>query len=344
MMKLNRRWMINYSTTSMKMLWWKHLTASWLSSRPMVMLFMFRRIFTNTLAFSRYVDEDCNYHQQQHLLLKKSIFLLFLISVFSFKTIFNNFLFGYFQIEIIGNPIWDYTHQCDHTELRDTLKAHAEDQKKNSELSHRNVLIRIKCTLTSRGRSVNIKSATYKVSIDLIHHSIFIYDNGFLTNKSISELQVINIEGHIVLDETKNHHQFVGIARLIPHPSNIEVPLGSKTFLSKHSLNMKFAYVDDKYVQQFFFSLLFSNEHFVLGMLVDFSSKNLTYSHMFDTGRSTNGMPARPQLKLIDFTNNFDFLYFGFVFVECCQFWDTNRLIYWINRCTNAITVSILKH
>lgn len=85
---------------------------------------------------------------------------------------------GYFQIEIIGNPIWDYTHQCDHTELRDTLKAHAEDQKKDGELPHRNVLIRIKCTLTSRGRSVNIKSASYKVRIDLtfeshFYHSIF---------------------------------------------------------------------------------------------------------------------------------------------------------------------------
>lgn len=60
--------------------------------------------------------------------------------------------------------------------------------------------------------------------------------------------QVINIVGHMVLDEQKNHHQFVGIARLIPHPSNIEVPLDSKTFLTKHSLNMKFSYVDDKYV------------------------------------------------------------------------------------------------
>lgn len=57
------------------------------------------------------------------------------------------------------------------------------------------------------------------------------------------------MEGHIVLDEAKNQRQFIGIARLIPHPSNIEVPLDSRTFLSKHSLNMKFSYVDDKYVQ-----------------------------------------------------------------------------------------------
>lgn len=73
------------------------------------------------------------------------------------------FCLANFQIEIIGNPIWDYTHQCDHTELRDLLKTHVDDDEKKAELPSRNVLIRIKCTLTSRGRSVNIKSATYKV-------------------------------------------------------------------------------------------------------------------------------------------------------------------------------------
>lgn len=37
----------------------------------------------------------------------------------------------------------------------------------------------------------------------------------------------------------------VAIGRPIPHPSNIEVPLDSMTFLSKHSLDMKFTYVDE---------------------------------------------------------------------------------------------------
>lgn len=32
----------------------------------------------------------------------------------------------------------------------------------------------------------------------------------------------------------------------IPHPSNIEVPLGHDTILSKHNLNMKFTYVDER--------------------------------------------------------------------------------------------------
>lgn len=38
----------------------------------------------------------------------------------------------------------------------------------------------------------------------------------------------------------------VAVGRPIPHPSNIEIPLDSKTFLSKHSLDMKFTYVDEK--------------------------------------------------------------------------------------------------
>jgi hypoxia-inducible factor 1 alpha len=38
----------------------------------------------------------------------------------------------------------------------------------------------------------------------------------------------------------------VAIGEPIPHPANIETPLGYQTFLSKHSLDMKFTYADDK--------------------------------------------------------------------------------------------------
>lgn len=32
----------------------------------------------------------------------------------------------------------------------------------------------------------------------------------------------------------------------IPHPSNIDTPLDSKTFLSRHSMDMKFTYCDER--------------------------------------------------------------------------------------------------
>ena len=40
----------------------------------------------------------------------------------------------------------------------------------------------------------------------------------------------------------------VCIGEPIPHPSNIEVPLDGQTFLSRHSMDMKFTYVDDRYI------------------------------------------------------------------------------------------------
>lgn len=131
----------------------------------------------------------------------------------------------------MGQPIWEYSHQCDHEELREALNGRHHSPSEllkgvaNSEckpLENRDFFLRLKCTLTSRGRSVNIKSASYKV---------------------------IHVTGHIACKEN-GQRQLVAVARPLPHPSNIEVPLDSSTFLSKHSLDMKFTYVDDKYVRQ----------------------------------------------------------------------------------------------
>lgn len=72
---------------------------------------------------------------------------------------------------MLGQPIWDYTHQCDHTELKNAfnIKYDADngpDTKTENAIfiDHRDLFVRLKCTLTSRGRNINIKSAAYKVS------------------------------------------------------------------------------------------------------------------------------------------------------------------------------------
>lgn len=41
-------------------------------------------------------------------------------------------------------------------------------------------------------------------------------------------------------------HFLVMVGDPIPHPSNIEMPLDSYTFLTKHTLDMKYTYVDEK--------------------------------------------------------------------------------------------------
>jgi len=61
-------------------------------------------------------------------------------------------------------------------------------------------------------------------------------------------MEVDNEERH---KEDEDVEQDTGASLLlvgspIPHPSNIEIPLGRHTFLSKHSLSMKFTYADEK--------------------------------------------------------------------------------------------------
>jgi len=46
--------------------------------------------------------------------------------------------------------------------------------------------------------------------------------------------------------QQQQQHCLVAIGEPVPHPSNIEIPLDHQTFLSKHNLDMKFTYADDR--------------------------------------------------------------------------------------------------
>lgn len=69
--------------------------------------------------------------------------------------------------------------------------------------------------------------------------------------------QVIHCIGHLLNPEEEDEDEkdkgsknvsrcLVAIGQPIPHPSNIEAPLPRQTFLTKHSLDMKLTYADDK--------------------------------------------------------------------------------------------------
>ncbi len=51
-----------------------------------------------------------------------------------------------------------------------------------------------------------------------------------------------------LVSSTAPTFHFVAVGEPISHPANIEIPLGRNTFLSKHSLDMKFTYADERYV------------------------------------------------------------------------------------------------
>ncbi|XP_042356313.1 hypoxia inducible factor 1 subunit alpha a [Plectropomus leopardus] len=137
---------------------------------------------------------------------------------------------GLAQFDLTGHSVFDFIHPCDQEELREMLVHKTGSKKTKEPNTERSFFLRMKCTLTSRGRTVNVKSATWKV----LHCSghIRVYDN--LTEESPN--------GH----KEPSVPYLVLICDPIQHPSNIEVPLDTKTFLSRHTMDMKFTYCDER--------------------------------------------------------------------------------------------------
>ncbi|OCT77667.1 endothelial PAS domain protein 1 S homeolog isoform X2 [Xenopus laevis] len=142
----------------------------------------------------------------------------------------NKYL-GLTQVELTGLSIFDFTHPCDHDEIRENLSMKTGSGKKNKEANtEHDFFMRMKCTVTNRGRTVNLKSATWKV---------------------------LHCTGHVKAYNSYHPHSLCGykepilsclimMCQPIQHPSNIDIPLDSKTFLSRHSMDMKFSYCDDR--------------------------------------------------------------------------------------------------
>ena len=70
---------------------------------------------------------------------------------------------GLSQIDLIGQSIYDFSHPCDHNDIKDVLALkNVEDANKDDSVLT-DFFIRMKCTLTTKGRNLNLKSANYKV-------------------------------------------------------------------------------------------------------------------------------------------------------------------------------------
>ncbi|XP_023182731.1 endothelial PAS domain-containing protein 1-like [Xiphophorus maculatus] len=144
----------------------------------------------------------------------------------------NKFM-GLTQVELTGHSIFDFTHPCDHEEIREnlSLKSAGSFRKKGKDQStERDFFMRMKCTVTNRGRTVNLKSASWKV----LHCTgqLKMYDG--CPSRVLCSYKEPPLTCAILMCEP------------IPHPSNIDVPLDSRTFLSRHSMDMKFTYCDEK--------------------------------------------------------------------------------------------------
>ncbi|XP_060043519.1 endothelial PAS domain-containing protein 1 [Erinaceus europaeus] len=141
---------------------------------------------------------------------------------------------GLTQVELTGHSIFDFTHPCDHEEIREnlSLKNGSGFGKKSKDMStERDFFMRMKCTVTNRGRTVNLKSATWKV----LHCTgqVKVYNN-CPPHSGLCGYKEPLLSCLIIMCEP------------IQHPSHMDIPLDSKTFLSRHSMDMKFTYCDDR--------------------------------------------------------------------------------------------------
>ncbi|XP_037372720.1 hypoxia-inducible factor 3-alpha isoform X5 [Talpa occidentalis] len=140
---------------------------------------------------------------------------------------------GLSQLELIGHSIYDFIHPCDQEELQDALTPQQSLSRKKPEApTERCFSLRMKSTLTSRGRTLNLKAATWKV----LHCSghMRVYKPPAQTSPAGSP----NLEPPLQC--------LVLICEAIPHPGSLEPPLGRGSFLSRHSLDMKFTYCDER--------------------------------------------------------------------------------------------------
>ncbi|KAK2831392.1 hypothetical protein Q7C36_016478 [Tachysurus vachellii] len=133
---------------------------------------------------------------------------------------------GITQLELLGQSVYDYVHPCDQEELRDLLTTKLGLFKKKSDsCTECNFFLRLKSTLTSRGKTVNIKSATWKV----VH--------------CVGYLKTLNQEGE---DSSPAGSYMTLLCEPIPHPSYVEFPLDSNTFLTRHNMDLHFNHCDGR--------------------------------------------------------------------------------------------------
>ncbi|XP_037128014.1 endothelial PAS domain-containing protein 1b [Syngnathus acus] len=145
----------------------------------------------------------------------------------------NKFV-GLTQVELTGQSIFDFTHPCDHEEIRENLSLKTSGSvfgKQSKEQStERDFFMRMKCTVTNRGRTVNLKSASWKV----------LHCTGQLKMYTGAPQRPACAFKEPALTCT------LLMCRPVPHPANMEAPLDSRTFLSRHGMDMKFTYCDDR--------------------------------------------------------------------------------------------------
>jgi len=120
---------------------------------------------------------------------------------------------GLTQVELLGQDFSDYVHPCDHNQL----KALTPGKSVGSEDEAVEIFVRVKCTVTERGRMINLKQASYK--------PLKISGKA----RRMKENEVGGVTGTI----------FIGLARCVVE-REVVVDNQIGVFTTKHSVDMTF--------------------------------------------------------------------------------------------------------
>ncbi|KAK3093787.1 hypothetical protein FSP39_020222 [Pinctada imbricata] len=178
---------------------------------------------------------------------------------------------GIVQVDLIGQSIFEFAHPRDHDEVTDIFsKHHGKKDKCSGEGT--TFFMRMKCTLTSKGKSVNLKSASYKV---LKFAGKMVHDELKVKNGSKSSLYPF----------------LLLIGEPVPHPSNIEIPLDGKTFLTRHNMDMTFTYCDERMTDLIGYESeeLMDQSLYMYHHAADSETLDKAYKDLFSKGQTMTG-------------------------------------------------------
>ncbi|XP_048837293.1 hypoxia inducible factor 1 subunit alpha, like isoform X2 [Brienomyrus brachyistius] len=135
---------------------------------------------------------------------------------------------GVTQLELLGQSLYDFVHPCDQEELRDVLtprRAGPSKKNQSERWTRRDFFLRMKSTLASRGRTVNLKSASWKV----------LHCTGRMLTYHSEEKVAASAGSFLTL-----------LCEPIPHPSSVEFPLDCSTFLTRHTMDLRFTHCEGR--------------------------------------------------------------------------------------------------
>ncbi|XP_078287340.1 hypoxia-inducible factor 3-alpha-like [Rhinoraja longicauda] len=139
----------------------------------------------------------------------------------------NRFL-GLTQLALIGHSVFEFIHPCDEEEVKDLLLARQGFNVKQEAWAQREFFMRMKSTLVNGKRTS--KSASWRV----------LHCTGQMRRCTVNSK-------HPSGDFPEPPMSFLLlICEPIPDPSNVQLLLDNKSFLSRHSLDMKFTYCDPR--------------------------------------------------------------------------------------------------